>query len=82
MQQNVISTPPSRLSRSLSVISKPVSATALPITEKRKLVIMMHGWGADGADLSALAPHLTSHLEQWILLPRCPFPLFSKSFWS
>ena len=58
-----------------------LATAASPKTEKRKLVIMMHGWGADGADLSALAPHLTSHLEQCaFFFPDAPFPCSANPF--
>ncbi len=41
----------------------------------RQLVVMLHGWGADGNDLIGLAPHWARTLPQAeFLSPHAPFP--------
>jgi phospholipase/carboxylesterase len=41
----------------------------------RQLVLLLHGWGADGNDLIGLAPHLGRVLPQAeFLSPHAPFP--------
>ena len=44
-------------------------------TAPRQLVILLHGWGADGNDLIGLAPHFARTLPHAeFLAPHAPFP--------
>ena len=41
----------------------------------KQLVILLHGLGADGNDLIALAPHLAQNLpDAHFIAPEAPFP--------
>lgn len=53
----------------------------LKLDEGDRLVIMMHGWGADASDLASLAPYLAPHLNQChFIFPDAPYPCAANPF--
>lgn len=47
----------------------------------KKLIIMLHGWGADGADLASLAPQFAAVLPNMsFFFPDAPFPCSANPF--